>query len=218
MKVLLVAKAPVPGAVKTRLGADIGLELAAEAAAAALLDTIAACNATGAPGHLALAGDLDDGIRADDIRDLLTGWTLTPQRGDGFAERLVNAHLDAGPGVVVQIGMDTPHVTPALLLAAADALDAHDAVLGPADDGGWWVLGRRDPEVTRPLTGVRMSTSTTYADTRAALEGAGHAVAVTDPLRDVDTLADAEAVAALIPDSRFARVWAAPATAPQASR
>lgn len=215
MKVLLVAKAPVPGAAKTRLGADIGLELAAEVAAAALLDTIAACNAAGGPGHLALAGDLDDGVRAADLRDLLAGWTVTPQRGDGFAERLVNAHLDAGPGVVVQIGMDTPHVTPDLLGAAADALEAHDAVLGPADDGGWWVLGRRDPEVARPLAGVPMSTPTTYADTLAALEGAGHTVAVTAPLRDVDTLADAEAVAALIPDSRFARVWAGRLAAPE---
>lgn len=208
MKVLLVAKAPVPGAAKTRLGADIGQLLAAEVAAAALLDTIAACNATSGPGHLALAGELDQGVRADDIRDLLAGWTITVQRGDGFAERLVNAHLDAGPGVVLQIGMDTPHVTPPLLRAAADALDAHDAVLGPADDGGWWVLGRRDPEVTLPIAGVAMSTPTTYADTLAVLEGAGHSVAATGSLRDVDTPEDAEVVAGLIPDSRFARVWA----------
>ena len=57
--ILVVAKAPEPGRVKTRLGADIGMERAAELAAAALLDTLAAGVATGWRGHVSLAGDLD---------------------------------------------------------------------------------------------------------------------------------------------------------------
>lgn len=207
MKILLVAKAPVPGLAKTRLGEHVGHDVAADVAAAALADTIEACNASGAERHLSLAGDLDDGVRAGELHTLLEGWTVTAQRGDGFAERLVNAHLDAGPGAVVQIGMDTPQVTPAALTAVAEGLAVHDAVVGPAEDGGWWALGRTDPDVARALAGVPMSTPTTCADTVAALQHAGHTVGEAGSLLDVDTLEDARRVAAEIPDSRFARAW-----------
>lgn len=207
MKVLVVAKAPVPGRVKTRLGARIGADAAAALAAAALLDTLAACRATGAETHLSLAGDLRDAVEGEAIAAALRGWTITPQRGDTFAERLVAAHLDAGTGPVVQIGMDTPHVTPADLTAATDGLNDHDAVLGPATDGGWWALARRDPDVVRQVAGVRMSTSRTFVDTRAALERAGCTVGHVPAMTDVDTVVDADLVAAGWPTTRFARAW-----------
>ena len=207
MKVLIVAKAPVPGLVKTRLGAVIGVDAAAEMAAAALLDTIEACALADAEGHLSLAGDLGDAVHGGAIRAALTGWTITPQRGEGFAERLVNAHADAGSGVVVQIGMDTPQVTPEALTAVAQQLEGYDATLAPATDGGWWALARRDPDVVRHLVDVPMSTGTTFADTLRAIERAGGRVAHGSPMTDVDTVADADHVAALAPDTRFARVW-----------
>ncbi|MCA1480951.1 DUF2064 domain-containing protein, partial [Bradyrhizobium sp. NBAIM08] len=131
-----------------------------------------------------------------------------PQHGDGFAERLVNAHGDVpGDGAVVQIGMDTPQVTAALLERAAAGLATHDAVLGPAEDGGWWVLGLTDPGAAAALADVAMSTPTTYLDTREALAAAGHRVTTTAVLRDVDTIEDAEAVALGAPDGEFARAW-----------
>ena len=209
MKVLLVAKAPVPGQVKTRLGAHIGAEAAAGLAAAALLDTIEACRDTGADGHLSLAGDLRDAVAGEAISAALEGWTISPQRGDGFAERLVNAHADAGHGPVVQIGMDTPQVTAAALTAVTDALTDHDAVLGAALDGGWWALARRDPDDVRHVARVRMSADTTCADTRRALERAGCRVGDAEVMTDVDTVADADLVAALAPGTRFARAWQA---------
>jgi uncharacterized protein len=210
MRVLVVAKAPVAGQAKTRIGARIGAEDAARIAAAALIDTLraAAAAAGGANCHLALSGDLDRAVDGKRIRDLLRDWTVTTQRGADFAGRLVNAHADAGPGDVVQIGMDTPQVTPALLDEAARPLADHGAVLGAADDGGWWVLARRDPAAVRALAGVPMSTPTTYADTRAALVAAGASVAEAGGLRDVDTVADAQAVAEAAPDTEFARAWA----------
>ncbi len=207
MKVLVVAKAPVPGQVKTRLGADIGHDAAAEVAAASLLDTLEACNAASAERHLSLAGDLAEAVEGPRITEALSGWTVTPQHGDGFAERLAGAHRDAGPGVVVQIGMDTPHVTAAGLHAAAVALEGHDAVLGPAWDGGWWVLARREPDHARALAGVPMSTPSTLDHTQAALERVGCRVRRTAAMRDVDTVADADHVAALAPQTRFAAVW-----------
>lgn len=214
-RVLVMAKAPVAGRVKTRLGVDVGHDAAARIASAALLDTLeAATAAAGAEGcHLALDGDLDDAVGAPELRAALAGWTVTPQRGDGFAERLVAAHADAGPGLVVQVGMDTPHASADLLAAAAAPLQAdepaYDAVLGPADDGGWWVLARRDPAVAAVLAGVEMSTDRTGADTRDALVGAGWRVGTTVMLRDVDEVDDADAVAALAPGSHFATAWSA---------
>lgn len=209
-RALVVAKAPVAGRVKTRLGAEVGDAVAAEVAAAALLDTVAACREAFGADHclLALAGDLADAARGDEIAAALAGWGVSRQRGLTFDERLANAHLDVPPGgPVVQVGMDTPQVTVGDLHAVVAALDTHDAVLGPAEDGGWWVLGLRDPRGAAALLGVPMSTPTTYADTRRALSGAGLGVGTTAPLRDVDTATDADVVAGAAPAGEFARAW-----------
>lgn len=206
---LLVAKAPVPGLVKTRLAADVGEAAATDVAAAALLDTIEAC--TLAVGRercrLALSGDVAAGFRADEIWAALDGWTIFPQRGNGLGERLANAHADV-TGPVVQIGMDTPQVTPAGLLAVARRLNEADAVLAPAEDGGWWALALRDPAAADALVDVPMSTPETYAATRSALERRGLRVAAGDRLRDVDHLSDVAPVAAAAPHTRFAAVAA----------
>ncbi len=209
MRLLVVAKAPVPGRVKTRLGAAIGLDAAAEVAAASLLDTLDACAAALGPErcHLALDGDLLDAVCGPELIAALEGWIITAQRGHGFAARLVAAHEDAGVGPVVQIGMDTPQVTAGHLADAFTALVDQDAVLGPADDGGWWALGRRDPRVVTPVGEVAMSEPTTYDDTRQALLDQGLRVGATGSLRDVDTAEDADAVAAEAPHSRFAAAW-----------
>ncbi|MET8519052.1 DUF2064 domain-containing protein [Nocardioides sp. NPDC004968] len=207
--ILLVAKAPVPGLVKTRLAADVGEATATAGAAAALLDTIEACALAVGPDRcrLALSGDLADAVRADEIGTALTGWTIAPQRGSGLGERLANAHAEV-TGPVVQIGMDTPQVTPAGLLAVAGGLDAADAVLAPAEDGGWWALALRDPSAATALRDVPMSTPQTYAATRSALEGLGLRVAAGERLRDVDHLADVDPVAAAAPHTRFAKIAA----------
>lgn len=211
MKVLVVAKAPVAGRVKTRLGAVVGPATAADLAAAALLDTMDAAVAATGPGrcHLSLSGDLSGAVRGSEIIDSLAGWTVTAQGGATFADRLATAHLDAGPGPVVQIGMDTPQVTSSHLARVFTDLVEVDSVLGPAGDGGWWVLGRHDPDATRALADVAMSEPTTYDDTWAALTSRGQRMGVTAPLRDVDTVADAEAVAAEAPHTRFAQAWRA---------
>jgi glycosyltransferase A (GT-A) superfamily protein (DUF2064 family) len=187
----------------------VGPWAAARIAAASLADTlrVAALTAGAAGCHLALSGNLDRAVDGPRLLHLLRGWTVTTQRGTGLAERIVNAHRDAGAGDVVQIGMDTPQVTPELLNEAAGSLSLHDTALGAADDGGWWVLARRDPSSLRLVTDVPMSTGTTYAETRAALEIAGASVASTSALRDVDTVADARAVALEAPDTEFADAW-----------
>jgi uncharacterized protein len=210
--VLVMAKAPVPGQVKTRLGAGVGENVAARLAAACILDTLDVCEAVFDDCHLALAGDLASAVQADVLRARLGRWTVHAQRGDGFAARLANAHTDvarAAGAPVVQIGMDTPHLALVDLADVADRVGrGNDALLGPADDGGWWALAVTDPAWAGALRGVELSTERTCADTAAALRAAG-AVVVADAatLRDVDTAEDAALAAAAAPHTRFARQW-----------
>jgi glycosyltransferase A (GT-A) superfamily protein (DUF2064 family) len=208
---LVVAKAPVPGLAKTRLAATLGDQAAADIAAAALLDTLDAVADTPAASRVvALTGNLDDAKRAGEIRSRLADFTVIPQRGDGLADRLANAHIDAGRGLpIVQIGMDTPQVDSRRLVRCARRLDDHDAVLGLALDGGWWVLGVRDAAKAACLRDVPMSAPDTGALTLAALQGTGLQVALTDDLVDVDTIADVGPVRdACAPTSRFHRITA----------
>jgi glycosyltransferase A (GT-A) superfamily protein (DUF2064 family) len=210
---LVMAKAPVPGLVKTRLCPPATPVEAARIAAAALLDTLETVRATRLVPVLACAGRPADGVAGARLRAALAGWTVLPQRGTGLADRLANAHADtaaAFPGhPVLQIGMDTPQVTAEQLTAAAGRLESSGGVLGAAVDGGWWALGLRDPAHAAALRGVPMSTPETGRLTLAGLTARGLRIAALPVLRDVDEWADALAVAAAVPGSRFARAVAA---------
>ncbi|RZU75373.1 hypothetical protein EV384_3912 [Micromonospora kangleipakensis] len=214
MTVLLVmAKAPVAGTVKTRLCPPATPVGAARIAAAALRDTLDAVRATpGVIPVLALRGRLADAEEGAALTAALAGWTVLPQRGDGLGDRLAHAHADvaaAWPGrPVLQIGMDTPQVTPARLGVAVRRLLTVDAVLGRAVDGGWWALGLRDARHAAALREVPMSTAQTGRRTVAALADRGLRTAPLAVLRDVDEWPDALAVAAEVPESRFARAVA----------
>jgi len=206
---LIVAKAPVPGLAKTRIAATVGAEAAADLAAAALLDTLDVATGCDADVVVAITGDVGSAARGDELRDALAGVSVIQQRGSGLAERLAHAHADAaGHGPVVQIGMDTPQVT-ADDLTAADAFVRSDgAVLGPATDGGWWLLGLDDATRAGFLTDIPMSAADTGARTSAAL---GADRPQLRELRDMDTWADAVAIAAEVPERRIAasaRRWA----------
>ncbi len=209
---LVVAKAPVAGLAKTRLAAAVGPRAAADIAAAALLDTLdAAAAAEVAARVVAMTGDLDDAQSANEIRDRLQAFTVLPQRGDDFADRLANAFIDAaeaaGPTSVLMIAMDTPQVSADLLTRCAETLLRGPAVLGMADDGGWWVLGVRSAQMANVLRDVPMSRDDTGALTFAALANLGIDVTLVEQLRDVDTVDDVAAVReAGTADSRFARV------------
>ncbi|TCP53028.1 hypothetical protein EV191_10590 [Tamaricihabitans halophyticus] len=208
---LIVAKAPVPGKVKTRLVPPLSHEAAAELAAACLLDTIDNVRAT--PGTipvLALTGDLRDACRAAELHGALENLTVLPQRGEGLAERLANAHADLTAQFpclpVLQIGMDTPQASSELLHQAVRALaePGTDGVLGPASDGGWWALGLRAPLNAGALHDVPMSTQDTGKHTLAALASSGLRIGALPEISDVDTYAQAFEVASKAPSSRFA--------------
>ncbi len=189
-QLLVIAKAPVPGRVKTRLCPPCTPEQAAAIAAAALADTLDVLSATPAVRRtLVVHGDYP----------APPGWHVVAQRGDGLGERLANAFADtARPGVATMlVGMDTPQ------LSLVDSPPGN--ALGLAEDGGWWALQLENPADATVLRTVPMSTSDTGARTLAGLQERGLSMALLPVLRDVDTAADARAVAAVCPDSRFAR-------------
>lgn len=198
-QVVVIAKEPVAGRVKTRLTPYFTPHEAAALAAAALEDTLrTVAHVPAARRVLAL-----DGAPGAWLPE---GFTVLPQRGSGLDERLAAAFDDAHrllPAPIVLIGMDTPQVTAGMLASALSLLDSHDAVFGPATDGGFWLLGLRVPDPAL-LLGVPMSEPTTGEVQLHRLREAELNVAPMPCLTDVDTAADAFAVAAVAPRSLFA--------------
>jgi rSAM/selenodomain-associated transferase 1 len=196
-QILVLAKVPIPGRVKTRLCPPCTPAQAAAIAQAALDDTLDAVR-TAQVARRIIAFDQESTVDDSEV---------IQQRGDGLAERIAHAFADTAERSnepIVQIGMDTPQVTASLLEDAVRLLTTTDAVLGPAEDGGWWALGLRDATHADLLAPVPMSTSDTGQLTLEALAQAGLTVTQLPTLRDVDTMDDARAVAEMMRDSRFA--------------
>jgi glycosyltransferase A (GT-A) superfamily protein (DUF2064 family) len=202
---LVLAKEPVAGRVKTRLTPPCTPAEAAQIAEAALADTLAAAVASGAD-RVVLGLDGRPGPWRP------PGVEVVDQGTGPLGDRLERLWSHTR-GPALQIGMDTPQVTPALLDAAmatlvprpAGAADrpAADAVLGPAEDGGWWAVGLRRP-LPGCFAGVPASRPDTGARQHERLRAAGLWVWLLPTLRDVDAWPDALAVAGAAPTGRAA--------------
>jgi len=198
---LVIAKEPLPGRAKTRLIPPCSPGEAAGLAEAALADTLEAAAATPARRHLlVLDGKPGSWVPA--------GFDVVTQVEGDLAARLAGAfsHTD-GPALL--IGMDTPQLQPALLDPCMQALaGGAQALLGMAEDGGYWAIGLARPD-PRVFGGIAMSRGDTGHRQAERLAELGLTVSELPRLRDVDTFADALEVAALVPDSRFGRAVAA---------
>ncbi len=185
-RLVVMIKEPHPGRVKTRLGRDIGMTTSAwwfRHQVAGLLrrivdprwDVILAV----APDH--------EGMTS---RVWPPHLPRTPQGRGNLGDRMGRVFRTLPPGPVCVIGADIPGITPARIAKAFDALGHHDAVFGPAPDGGYWLVGMKRTAPVPPtlFSDVRWSTEHALADTIATLPGAR--VALVDHLRDVDTVAD----------------------------
>jgi rSAM/selenodomain-associated transferase 1 len=199
-KILVIAKSPLPGKVKTRLCPPCTHAEAAMLAEAALADTLdTVSRVRSAEPILVLDGKPG--------RWVPRGLRVIPQRGDGLAERIAHAFCDAAAPAIL-IGMDTPQVTCVTLTSAIDALcgGGTDAVLGEATDGGWWIAGMRHAH-PGAFDGVPMSTPHTGRAQRERFEAIGLRVRSLPLLRDIDTIDDASCIAAEAPHTRFARAF-----------
>jgi rSAM/selenodomain-associated transferase 1 len=196
---LVIAKAPVPGRSKTRLCPPCTPEQAAALAEAALADTLAAAAETPCAGRTLVL----DGPPGDWLPDR---FEVVPQSGGGLGERLAAAFSQRDEPTLL-IGMDTPQVGPDLLGEAIEQLERPgvDAVLGPAEDGGFWAIGLRAPR-SAAFEGVPMSSPWTGACQLNRLHRLGLTVRELPTLRDVDYMDDARSVAAERPLGEFARV------------
>jgi rSAM/selenodomain-associated transferase 1 len=211
-QLIVLAKAPVPGRVKTRLTPPFTPQEAAMLAEAALVDTLEAGSSASFARHIL---SLDDQRAAPGTlrAELPARFEVSPQRGQGLDERIAAAFDDAYAQLavpIVLIGMDTPQVTPGLLETVAQPLAAGDAdaVFGPAEDGGFWLLGLRKPD-PQLILGVPMSADHTGRVQLDRLRDAGLRVRQVPELLDVDTAEDAERVARQARGSRFAATLAA---------
>jgi rSAM/selenodomain-associated transferase 1 len=194
----VIAKAPRPGRVKTRLCPPCTPHEAAALAEAALADTLETLLAVRAARRvIALDGPPGPWLPA--------GFAVVPQVGKSLGDRLAHAFAAIG-GATFLVGMDTPQLDAAAVSAAVEQLaqPGTEAVLGPALDGGWWGLGLRRPDA-RVFGGIEMSTAGTFAQQLARLAELGLRTRVLPQVRDVDDFTDALAVADLAPTTRFAR-------------
>jgi glycosyltransferase A (GT-A) superfamily protein (DUF2064 family) len=200
--ILVIAKEPIAGRVKTRLCPPCTPVEAADVAAAALSDTLETLNTIAVRRRvLVLEGQAGPWLPGS--------FEVVPQVSGGLATRLAAA-LAAVDGPSLLVGMDTPQLNAGLVLHALRTLlqRGTDAVIGPADDGGWWAIGFRRSHPCA-FDGVPMSTQNTGAHQKRQLRALGLRTRCLPVLRDVDCFDDARAVAATIPMSRFAAVVAA---------
>ena len=180
-----MAKDPVMGRVKTRLAREIG-----QAAAVCFFRATAAA----VVGRLARDTRFETIIAVAPDAQLMTRGLpqSTRRRGQGGGDlgtRMQRIFDWNEPGPVIIVGTDIPGVRADYIAKAFRSLGRHDVVFGPADDGGYWLVGlKRQPRVLKPFANVRWSTAETLADTRRNLTGCRMAEAAT--LSDVDSAAD----------------------------
>ena len=185
-RIIIFVKAPRPGFVKTRLAATIGNE-AACAAYCQLTENVLA--------HLAPLPHLEIRFTPDDAEKEITqwlrdDWTSRPQGNGELGERMHRAFTEAnGPAII--IGSDCPQVKLNDFITAAKTLQTHDAVIGPATDGGYWLIGLNAP-CPALFEGIEWSTGGVLQSTLSKAQQAGLSVQLLRKLADVDTGVDWE--------------------------
>jgi rSAM/selenodomain-associated transferase 1 len=180
-RIIIFVKAPRPGFVKTRLAAAIGNE-AACGAYRQLAETVVA-NLAPLP-HTELRFTPDDA--ENEIAHWLSDdWTARPQGEGDLGERMHRAFIEAkGPAII--IGSDCPQVELSDLRTAAKTLQARDAVIGPATDGGYWLIALNAP-CPALFENIKWSTSDVLPKTLEKANEAGLSVQLLRELTDVDT-------------------------------
>lgn len=194
-RIVIFAKAPVPGRVKTRLIPALGEAGAARLAQRMLTDTIDHALSAGlASVELCATPHPDDPQWAG---HLPAGVQLSEQGPGDLGQRLAAAAgrtVDNGERVLL-IGTDCPELDGKRLAEAAAQLERHDAIIHPARDGGYVLLGLARTDASL-FGGVAWSTDTVAATTIARMRALGWSLFIGDTLRDIDEPADLDAAEA----------------------
>ncbi|HEX6675458.1 MAG TPA: TIGR04282 family arsenosugar biosynthesis glycosyltransferase [Actinomycetes bacterium] len=184
----VIAKEPVAGQAKTRLAAALGPRAAARLAAAMLRDTVRAVARVDADPWLCFTPT----EARERMAALAPGFGLLPQRGGGLGERLaacLEELVERGAGRVAIVAADTPHLPLTAYEAGLALLDEADVTLGPALDGGYYLIGARRP-APELFAGVPMGTDAVLAATLERARHAGLRVRLLPPARDLDRVED----------------------------
>ncbi len=197
--ILLFAKAPEAGRVKTRLAAHLGAKRAAEIHRACIRDAIRlAERAPGCSHRLLLAGTR--GAWTDAGIGLGAAWEIEPQRGRDLGERLERAFREAfrrGAKKAIAIGTDTPWMGARRIETAIAALDEYDVVLGPAADGGYYLVGMRRM-ISAPFRQIAWGKAIVLEQTRRAMKRTGASCGMIERDFDLDRTGDLERAAELL--------------------
>jgi rSAM/selenodomain-associated transferase 1 len=186
---LVVAKKPAPGQTKTRLCPPLTPIQAADLYGCFLRDTLDAMRKV--PGVQRVIGYLPEDAR-DYFHRLAPDMALTRQRGTSLGEsldELLTEVLTNGAKRAVVMDSDSPTLPVAYLCRAFELLTETDVVLGPTTEGGYYLIGVKQPQPDL-LRQVKMSTSHVLADTLALAEAMELSVSLLPTWYDVDTIAD----------------------------
>ncbi len=209
MQALIVfAKYPLAGQVKTRLGAQIGMARAAELYRSFLERTFALCQQC--PGAPAVFVAFEPAHRAAAFRTLVPPeFALFPQQGDDLGTRLRAAFTrvsEKGAQRMVALGSDSPTLPPTYLELALCALAHRDLALGPAEDGGYYLIGLRRPQ-PRLFEGIAWSTRAVFAQTQKRAAELGLSCEVLPAWYDIDDRRSLERAVRDVDDIRLAEEW-----------
>lgn len=187
-RLVVFLRAPRLGQVKSRIAATVG-----EAAALRIYERLV----SKVLGNLASLPDLELRFTPDDARDeiwawIRPGWNAAAQGGGDLGQRMLRAfetHFNTGARRVVVIGSDSPDVNAEDVREAWKALEDHEVVLGPACDGGYWLIGLRRPEGAL-FEGMEWSNHRVLAETLRRAEARRLSCRQLRMLRDIDTVED----------------------------
>ncbi len=185
---VVLTRYPVPGHVKTRLVPALGAERAADLHRELAERTLAVAREARAVRGCAIEVHYDGGDRASFAAWLGNDLDYEPQAGDDLGARLrlaSEAVLLRRRGPVVLIGTDCPALATAHLASTFAGLAGHDHVVGPARDGGYYLLGLRRPS-PELFVDVPWGTDRVLARTLEAIRAAGRTVLILEPLADID--------------------------------
>jgi rSAM/selenodomain-associated transferase 1 len=189
--ILFFMKYPEPGEVKTRLAESIGSDKAAQLYRTFILDLLGKLESTRLPFAICFYPERKKKLLMEWLGE---GYEYIPQRGGDLGERMAAAFLEAFAGGhrrVILMGGDFPDLPQAFLEESLGALNTHDAVIGPAMDGGYYLIGfRKETFIQQAFEGMDWSREGVFRQTLSILKGHRRRVYVLPVWNDIDTIQD----------------------------